>query len=419
LRVLAAGTPNPGDGPDFLGATLLIDEIPVRGDVEFHFDSTDWFAHGHNADDRYRNVVLHVVLDHTTSGFGVRRDDRTWIATVELRRSLRSSLGGLLRALAASGSSVACPLPPHSPSADERERLVGDLSESRFLRKSERSAERTSLVGEDSAFYGALADALGYAENRVPFAKLVERVSLRTLSRLDVRHAEVCLLGAAGLLPSMRGVYDPSPYVAELEARWRELADPPVTMSGAEWRSSPVRGANRPARRVVALARLTFAFGGRFLDGLESVVLSGEPGRGWRERWKALEVVDDGYWACHSDFGEPSGRRMTALVGESRSRDIWINVVLPAFLARADARRDGRLRERVVALYRAHPALQRNAKTAWVERHVLPSDSVPNARRQQGALELHDAYCEPRRCHDCPLARHSAETASLRLREPV
>jgi len=401
VRVLATGNPNPGDGPDFLNATLLLDEVPVRGDVEFHFDSRDWFAHGHHTDNRYRNVVLHVVLEHTAPNFGVRREDRTWIPTVELRRFLRLSLGQFFRVLATSPPEVACPLPSDSPSAEERGRLLDDLSEVRLLRKAQRFGERASLIGQEAALYEGIADALGYASNRTAFAKLVERVPLDRLLRHDPVSAEALLLGAAGLLPSMQGLNEPSPYVSELEASWRALPNPPPPMSPAEWHASRVREANRPTRRVVALGRLARAFEGSFFNGLEPLLWSGEPAQRWRQRWRGLQVFDEGYWAHHTDFGETSSRRMTALVGEMRARDIWINVVLPAFFACGNAS----LRERVVALYRAHPPLQPNAKTAWVERTVLPPEEVPTARRQQGALELYDAYCEPRRCHDCPLAR--------------
>lgn len=62
LDVLAAGTWNRLDGPDFLGAELVIGGRRVRGDVEIHFYAEDWAAHGHDGNPRYGNVVLHVVL---------------------------------------------------------------------------------------------------------------------------------------------------------------------------------------------------------------------------------------------------------------------------------------------------------------------------------------------------------------------
>lgn len=58
---------NPGkwnklEGPDFLGAQIEIDGIPLQGDVEIHFHKDDWFSHGHERDEHFRRVILHVLL---------------------------------------------------------------------------------------------------------------------------------------------------------------------------------------------------------------------------------------------------------------------------------------------------------------------------------------------------------------------
>lgn len=57
------GLPNPGDGPDFTGAKVLMDDhIALHGDIEIHVNEGDWYRHGHHDDKRYNSVILHVVL---------------------------------------------------------------------------------------------------------------------------------------------------------------------------------------------------------------------------------------------------------------------------------------------------------------------------------------------------------------------
>ena len=50
------------EGPDFLGAEIEIAGSTVLGDVEIHFRSSDWRAHGHHENPSFERVVLHVIL---------------------------------------------------------------------------------------------------------------------------------------------------------------------------------------------------------------------------------------------------------------------------------------------------------------------------------------------------------------------
>lgn len=62
LQILSPGRINHNEGPDFLEIAMMIDGSIVVGDAEFHKRSSDWNAHNHQSDDRYKNVVLHIVL---------------------------------------------------------------------------------------------------------------------------------------------------------------------------------------------------------------------------------------------------------------------------------------------------------------------------------------------------------------------
>ncbi len=62
LVIRSVGIWNFLGGPDFKGARLVIDGLPVTGDVEVHFRPADWHAHRHAEDAAYRHVVLHVVM---------------------------------------------------------------------------------------------------------------------------------------------------------------------------------------------------------------------------------------------------------------------------------------------------------------------------------------------------------------------
>ena len=62
VRVIAPGRWNHGPGPDFVGTQILDGEGRARrGNVELHLDPRAWLQHGHDGDDAYDGLLLHVV----------------------------------------------------------------------------------------------------------------------------------------------------------------------------------------------------------------------------------------------------------------------------------------------------------------------------------------------------------------------
>src|ERR1700761_4609698 len=50
-------------GPDFTFAKIKINGTVWIGSLEVHVHSSLWYAHKHDKDDKYRNVILHVVWE--------------------------------------------------------------------------------------------------------------------------------------------------------------------------------------------------------------------------------------------------------------------------------------------------------------------------------------------------------------------
>lgn len=69
VEVLNFGSYNTLSGPDFFNAMVVIGGQQWAGNIEMHLNSSDWYAHHHEKDAHYNNVILHVVWNHDVEVF--------------------------------------------------------------------------------------------------------------------------------------------------------------------------------------------------------------------------------------------------------------------------------------------------------------------------------------------------------------
>jgi len=193
IRILSPGKWNlSGEGPDFLGAEIEIAGSTVLGDVEIHFRSSDWHAHGHHENPSFERVILHVILfplsDHenrnpaiTNLGF----QPPTLVVLPLLYESLEEyaerdaiqNLSGVhSEEILADWLEI---------NLDERRARLFEHGRARWAKKLAHAKKR--LSGEDwsEACHQFALEILGYRRNRAPMSA----ISLsHTLSELSVSH---------------------------------------------------------------------------------------------------------------------------------------------------------------------------------------------------------------------------------------
>nr|WP_297310048.1 DUF2851 family protein [uncultured Flavobacterium sp.] len=76
-------------GPDFFNAQLYIDTQLWAGNVEMHLKASDWYAHSHETDENYDNVILHVVWEYDIDVF---RKDGSVIPVLNLSKYIDEKL---------------------------------------------------------------------------------------------------------------------------------------------------------------------------------------------------------------------------------------------------------------------------------------------------------------------------------------
>jgi len=274
VRIINSGEWNHLDGPDFLSAELEIDGRRVRGDVEIHFQETDWTVHRHHLDPAYDEVVLHVVLFPPAGGCDPVRTCRGYtIETVALLDLLWYDLEeyAFNNAFASTpGGAVGEVLEELlSLSLDGRREMLFRYARRRWDQKVHFAGLRIDRLGFEGACHSTTLEVLGYSRNRAPMLAVAECHPIESWATLDPEEV--------------------------------------LERGGFRWRRKGVRPANQPERRLRQYAQFA-------IDG-----------RAWVDRLRA--------WAAQFDF---SGRREYPVVvrevrkriGLSRSRRDLLRHVL-------------------------------------------------------------------------------------------
>ena len=424
VEVLHPGRPTNDCGPDFRDALIAINgHPPFQGDVELHVNARDWRAHGHHRDPKYDRVILHVAMQSNGILASPLCSGKA-VPVLALSQRLSGSTEELLGELCQ---------PPFGEEPcyqaflrygeNNVTQVVDKAGDERFRRKARRFEATLSHGQPDQVLYQGLMRALGYSQNKEPFERLARLLPLKALEEAARRGDHVLIqalmLGTAGLLPSQRSVVDGrldraganGTEAEELERTWTHSGHAQA-MNASEWRFHGIRPENSPTRRIVAAGHVLARHQGSLLQSVLPA-LNRLPLTDAQENLEqSLRVQVGGYWASHFDFGAASGWR-PALIGRSRARDIIVNVLLPFCFAWGSLSAQEWLRDVSLSLYEDHPEMEENWITRHMKEKVLGDTAArkDSARRQQGFIELHEAFCAGHRCHDCPLggghaARH-------------
>ena len=401
VSVIYPGRTNGDNGPDFRDAVIVNKSHLTKGDVEVHVKSSDWYSHEHHADAEYNNVILHVVMWHDCNSATLLQSGKL-VPVLCLAKALRHQ---------------AYLLPYQLPCFQmldhvDRQTLAKSLNtagEERFKQKARHFQAQLKQEEAGQVLFRGMMRALGYAKNTKPFEELADRMPLDSLeSREGLALKQALLLGTAGLLPSQRwqGKFAKEKEVRELEQIWQSAGKKVETMKESDWNFSHIYPNNSPVRRIVAQSYLLERYrAGKLLAGILQLVKEAPLPGGHRVLENGLTVTGDGYWQDHFDFGIRSKTKISALLGNSKAREIIVNVVLPFAFSGGKMFNEPELMKTAMELYNSYPQLAENEITRHMTKQLCleePSDFT--ACHQQGLIHIFRNYCREGRCAQCPLA---------------
>jgi hypothetical protein len=410
ISVIYPGRPNGDNGPDFRDAAILNESHLMKGDVELHTKSGDWYRHKHHVDAEYNNVILHVVMWYDCNSATLLQSGKV-IPSLSLAKALQHQ---------------AYLLPQQLPCfrildhMDEQtlEKILDSAGQERFEQKamyfqaeilSWAPRELSAGQAAGQVLFRGIMRALGYAKNTKPFEDLADRMPLNFIESTEgLTLKQALLLGTAGLLPSQRpqGNSAAGKETLELEEIWQSAGKGIKTMKEGDWKLSHIYPNNSPVRRIVAQSYiLERYYEGKLLARILQLVKEAPMPAAHRALENSLTVAGDGYWRAHFDFNIRSKTRMSALLGNSKAGEIIVNVILPFSFSWGNIAGEPELVTRAMELYDSHPKLAENEITRHMaEQLCLERCFDFTARSQQGLIHIFRNYCREGRCPECPLA---------------
>ena len=195
IHVKDPGRWNLQEGPDFKEARLLVDGVELDGDVEVHFNVTDWYKHQHEQDRNFDAVVLHIVLHpegrklnpvQTSQG---RVPECLYLMPL-LNRDLESyAMDEALLELEQQdelewvAQFIERPL-------EGRLEILQAKAQQRWQQKLRYAQQRLQANGWDGACHAYALEVLGYARNRAPMLRLAAKYPLARWASADVSAEE-------------------------------------------------------------------------------------------------------------------------------------------------------------------------------------------------------------------------------------
>ncbi len=407
VRILFPGIWNLDAGPDFLGAELEMDGLCVKGDVEIHVRTSDWARHGHENDNRYDGVVLHVVATDDTDS--APPSLKPHLPDIPL--AIAGPAGKLPRKSNQFPSGTCQPI-FSSMSDQELRALFTEAGRARFHIKSGAALTMIREHGVEHATRLLIFDAFGYQRNRKAFQTVCHR--LRAREWTNPREMEAAIWGESGLLPDPAAL-DLAPemekFTTEIWKQWwkiRETASPTI-----KWHRAGTRPMNSPERRLAALTVVIERMHGTPMATMIELAGNSRSPKELIENLTAIFTVHHPLWDGWTNF-TAAVKRPASVLGATTAAEIAVNVALPAIKAYASLANPDNDNNELALLaehaFEAAPPLQQNritrtAALKWLAAPAIMNHVIQDAASQQGVIHVHKRYCEPagQNCADCAL----------------
>lgn len=387
LTVIHPGRYNTNAGPDFLEAKIRVGNTMLAGHVELHVNTSDWLKHGHQHDDAYKNIILHVV--HSNDAPKVADH----IPVLELRKHIPAAVLSGYASLENTPERIPCSRQLHTVKDITKESWLSRLLAERWEEKLQTWHELLEQSAGDwrSLMYWRTAANFGFKVNATPFLLLAQSLPLNTLAkhRENLLQVEALLFGQAGML---NGTFnDDYPKALKKEYDYLKVKYKLEPIPAHLWKFLRLRPANFPTIRIAQFAALVHRSLHLFSQIIEVYTV--------KEIEPLIDVTASAYWDDHYTFDEQADIASKKHLGRSSVLNIIINTIAPIQFLYAGEQGSSKQQDKALQLLDSVPAEKNNIINQWQGIGWKPA----NASQAQAMIQLYNNYCAHKRCLECSI----------------
>ncbi len=389
IEIFRVGQYNTNDGPDFSNARIKIGDTTWAGNVEIHTNSSEWFKHGHQNDDAYDSIVLHVVYEENTT---IKRRSGARIPCLELKGRIPSGILANYQKLMHQQRWIPCQNFLETISRSAISFWLDRCLVDRLEQKTESIAATLELTNNnwEETFYIYFGRSFGQKTNALPFEQLARITPIKLLNkhRNSLFQLEALLFGQAGFLENTME----ETYGKELQQEYGFLQRKYklIPLKSAFWKFARLRPLNFPTIRIAQFAALIHRS-----DNLLSKVLSAN---NVKEIQNLLSVQLSNYWQDHYLFNKLSIRRKKTL-GKSAIHGIIINAIVPFTFLYGEKLGNEKFKNKAFDLLSSIPPERNHIIEKW---HSVGIEA-DSAYQSQALLQLKQKYCDRQKCLKCAI----------------
>lgn len=395
IEIIDPGLHNTNAGPDFFNAKIKIKDTLWVGNVEIHDKSSDWYLHGHDRDDKYNNVILHVagLID-----INVKTKDGKYIPQMQL--DIPQDVKENYRILLSTDTYPPCYKIIPDLSSLMIHSWMAALQTERLEQKTEAIKKRVELCNGswEDGYFVTLARNYGFGINGDAFETWALNVPLHDVAhhRDDLFQIEAIFMGQAGLLEldTIPEKYQKDAleegYFTKLRNEYLYLAHKfgLKPMDGSLWKFLRLRPQNFPHIRISQLANLYYLHKAGLSNIIETDTVT--------HLEEMLKTAVTPYWENHYTFGSKSETNEKHLSPFSLNLLI-INTAIPILFAYGRHMSNEALCERAFELLEQLKAENNYIIRMWKECGL----DVKNAGDSQALIQLKKEYCDKKDCLRC------------------
>lgn len=385
VKVEHPGVANMHAGPDFLNARIRIGDTLWAGNVEIHWRASDWIRHKHQDDEKYANVILHVVMvnDQTVFSTAGRK-----IPCLNFSDYVPDTVLATYERLMTVKSEIPCHAflgqlkwPPLLP-------WLGRLALERLERKAHILIR--DLAEFNNQWYDlgvmSLFKTFGIPANSMSFERLGRKyLEIKSNHSLDREDTEAVLFFLSGMIPA--DIKDVC--LIEWRKKGAELAGIENSLLSSDWSFLRMRPQSFPSIRLALLAAMLPRIPSNIEEALDT--------QNAAELMDLFNVRASSYWETHFSPGSESTRTYPKVIGGQFATTLTANWLSPLLAARGIYTGEHRLVRKAFTALETAQAEDNHITRKWQNLNLQRITGTES----QGLMELFQSYCSAKKCLEC------------------